>query len=160
MKLKICLWMTALMLVFCVCNVAHAQTMTEDQRQALIIQIKNEIAQLQVQLNNLLAQQQGTDSWCHTFYNNLGTPDSGSSEVFNLHIALQKNGLVYSPDSVNTYSTITTLTYDGFSGIDYVNFNGIYSYVRVFYTPAISPGDSTNDRPAYYGSFDKLLYRS
>jgi hypothetical protein len=64
------------------------------------------------------------------------------------------------PDSVNTYSTITTLTYNGFSGIDYVNFNGIYSYVRVFYTPAISPGDSTNDRPAYYGSFDKLLYRS
>jgi len=64
------------------------------------------------------------------------------------------------PDSTGWYSTITTLTYDGFTGVDYFNFNGIYSYVRVFYTPATKPGDPTNDNPSYYGSLDKILYRS
>lgn len=57
------------------------------------------------------------------------------------------------------YSTIQTLTYNGFTGIDYVNFNGVYTYVRAYYVPATAPGESGNDNPAYYGSFDKILYR-
>lgn len=64
------------------------------------------------------------------------------------------------PDSTNYYYTIATLSYNNFTGIDYYNFYGIYSYVRVFYTPAIAPGDSTNDRRSFFGSFDRLLYRS
>jgi hypothetical protein len=64
------------------------------------------------------------------------------------------------PDSVVAYSTITTLNYSNYSGIDYLNFNGIYTYIRVIYTPSIKPGDSTNDNPSYYGSLDKVLYRS
>jgi hypothetical protein len=57
------------------------------------------------------------------------------------------------------YSTIQTLTYNGFTGIDYVNFNGVYTHVRAYYVPATAPAESGNDNPAYYGSFDKILYR-
>lgn len=57
------------------------------------------------------------------------------------------------------YSTIQTLVYNSFSGIDYINFNGVYSYVRVYYVPATAPAESGNDNSAYYGSFDKILYR-
>jgi hypothetical protein len=64
------------------------------------------------------------------------------------------------PDSNNYYFTVQTLNYDGFSGIDYVNFNGIYSYVRVQFVPATNPATNSNDDPAYYGSFDQVLYRS
>lgn len=109
MKLKIYLVALVLIFIFGVCNIAAAQVaMTDAQRQALIIQIENDIAALQVQINALLAAQQGTSSWCYTFYNNLGVANSGSTEIFNLHIALQKNGLIYYPDNVNTYATGTT----------------------------------------------------
>jgi hypothetical protein len=57
------------------------------------------------------------------------------------------------------YSLVQTLTYNGFTGIDYVNFNGVYSYVKAYYVPATAPAESGNDNPAYYGSFDKILYR-
>ena len=63
------------------------------------------------------------------------------------------------PSYLDNFSTIETRTYDGFSGIDYINFNGIYSYINVMYIPDRGPTDSTNDNPSYYGSFDKLLYR-
>jgi hypothetical protein len=63
------------------------------------------------------------------------------------------------PSYLDNFSTIETRTYNGFSGIDYINFNGIYSYINVMYVPAKGPGDSVNNNPAYYGSFDKLLYR-
>ena len=64
------------------------------------------------------------------------------------------------PDNTGFYHTIQTLTYNGFDGIDYVNFNGIYSYVRVQFVPATNPVDNSNDDPDYYGSLDKVLYRS
>lgn len=60
----------------------------------------------------------------------------------------------------SNYSTITSRTYTGFTGIDYINFNGVFSFIRVKYIPDQGPGDLTNDNPLYYGSFDKLLYRS
>ncbi len=64
------------------------------------------------------------------------------------------------PDNSGNYTTIETRTYNGTSGIDYVNFNGIYSYIRIMHIPAQGPTDPDNDNPAYYGSFDKALYRS
>lgn len=64
------------------------------------------------------------------------------------------------PDMAVTYSTIQSTTYNGFSGIDYANFNGVYSYVRIQFIPATNPVDQSNDDPAYYGSLDKVLYRS
>jgi hypothetical protein len=67
--------------------------------------------------------------------------------------------LYNSPQSFGRYVTISTLTYDGFTGVDYVNFNGVFSYVRVVYVPA-KDITNNNDNPAYYGSFDKVLYRS
>ena len=69
-------------------------------------------------------------------------------------------GTLYnSPASFNRYVTITTEVYDGFTGIDYFNFNGIFSYVRFTFIPDTAPAESNNDNPNYYGSFDKVLYR-
>lgn len=58
------------------------------------------------------------------------------------------------------YSTLATRTYNGFSGVDYVNFNGVFSFVRIKHIPAKGPTDPDNDNPAFYGSLDKVLYRS
>jgi len=65
-----------------------------------------------------------------------------------------------SPESSGNYSTIQELTYNGFTGIDYLNFNGVYTYIRIVHVPDIAPAESNNDNPDYYGSFDKALYRS
>lgn len=65
-----------------------------------------------------------------------------------------------SPGPDGNYDTIFTKTYDGFSGIDHVNFNGVFSYVRFKHIPKKGPTDPDNDNPAYYGSFDRVLYRS
>jgi hypothetical protein len=64
------------------------------------------------------------------------------------------------PASFGKYATVYERTFDQYTGIDYANFNGVYSYVRVVYIPATKPGDSLNDDPSYYGKFDKALYRS
>lgn len=64
------------------------------------------------------------------------------------------------PGSVpNAYVTVLTKSYTGFSGADYLNFTGIYTYIRIIHIPSKGPLDSVNDNPAYYGSFDKALYR-
>jgi hypothetical protein len=65
-----------------------------------------------------------------------------------------------SPGASGNYATIATKVYNGFTGIDYVNFTGSFTYVRVMYVPATAPGESNNDNPAFYGSLDKVLYRS
>ncbi len=59
-----------------------------------------------------------------------------------------------------SYTTIRTVTYSGLSGVDSINFEGAYTYVRFVFIPAVKPGESTNDDPAYFGSFDKVFYRS
>jgi len=65
-----------------------------------------------------------------------------------------------SPESSGNYSTIQQLTYTGFSGIDYINFNGVYTYVRIIHIPDTAPAESINDNSNFFGSFDKVLYRS
>lgn len=65
-----------------------------------------------------------------------------------------------SPGSSGNYSTIESRTYTGFSGIDPINFNGVYTYIRIVHVPAIAPAESNNDNPSFFGSFDKALYRS
>lgn len=65
-----------------------------------------------------------------------------------------------SPGSSGNYSTVVTKTYNGFSGVDPVNFNGVYTYIRIIHVPATAPAESNNDNPSFFGSFDKALYRS
>jgi len=65
-----------------------------------------------------------------------------------------------SPSSFGRYVTVVSKGYNGFSGIDYVNFNGIFSYIRIMYIPATAPGEIQNNNPSFFGSFDKVLYRS
>jgi hypothetical protein len=65
-----------------------------------------------------------------------------------------------SPNLNGNFKTLITKNYNGFTGIDYANFNGIYSYIRIIFTPAKNPIEPNNDNPAYYGNFDKALYRS
>ena len=63
------------------------------------------------------------------------------------------------PATFKRYSTIATRLYSGFSGVDYVNFNGVFSYIKITYIPATAPAESQNDNPNFFGSFDKALYR-
>jgi hypothetical protein len=65
-----------------------------------------------------------------------------------------------SPGSSGNYSNIVTRTYNGFTGIDPINFNGVYSYIRIVHVPATAPAESNNDNPSFFGSVDKALYRS
>jgi len=65
------------------------------------------------------------------------------------------------PTDDRGYDTIETKLYNGFTGIDYVNFNGVYSYVRIVHIPAAGPPpNASNNTPAFFGSLDKVLYRS
>jgi hypothetical protein len=64
-----------------------------------------------------------------------------------------------SPSRFGRYATIATRTYNGYTGVDYANFNGVYTYVRIMYVPAVAPAESTNNNPTFFGSFDKVLYR-
>jgi hypothetical protein len=64
------------------------------------------------------------------------------------------------PGSGISYAIISSTPYTGFSGIDYQNFNGVYSYIRVRHIPAKAPAGIDNDDPSYYGKVDKILYRS
>jgi hypothetical protein len=64
------------------------------------------------------------------------------------------------PTADNSYYTVKNKSYNGFSGVDYVNFNGIYTYIRVVHIPATAPGEPDNNNPNFFGSFDKILYRS
>lgn len=65
-----------------------------------------------------------------------------------------------SPDSSENFSVISTLTYDGYSGVAYTNFNGVYTYIRVRHVPEKGPTDLDNRNTAYSGTLDKVLYRS
>ena len=64
-----------------------------------------------------------------------------------------------SPGASGNYVTVATKVYNGFTGIDCVNFTGVFTYVRVIHVPATAPAESNNDNPAFYGSLDKVLYR-
>jgi len=61
----------------------------------------------------------------------------------------------------STLATINAKHYNGFTGVDYVNFQGAFTYVRLMFlpdTPVGLPGQ--NDNTEYTGTFDKLVYRS
>lgn len=64
------------------------------------------------------------------------------------------------PTDDRSYSTIKNISYSGYTGVDYANFNGVYSYIRIVYIPAIGPNDPNNNNPEFFGSLDKALYRS
>lgn len=65
-----------------------------------------------------------------------------------------------SPSDNSGYAVINSQVYNQYTGIDYVNFSGVYSYIRIRHIPSQGPGDLDNDNPSYYGSLDKVLYRS
>jgi hypothetical protein len=109
-----------------------------------------------------------TTLWEHTSGNIYAYPEYNSNSALHT-VALYMTdyrGTVYiqgtlynSPQDLGRYVTVATLTYDGFTGIDYSNFNGIFSYIRVMHVPDRDVLND-NDNPEYYGSFDKVLYRS
>lgn len=73
---------------------------------------------------------------------------------------LVQGTLENSPGSGNHYATLITKTYNQFTGIDHINFNGVYTYIKIIHIPNKGPGDIDNLNSAYSGTFDKLLYRS
>ncbi len=64
------------------------------------------------------------------------------------------------PGVGTAWNTEWSKVYSQYSGIEYVNLNGVFSYLRVYFIPAKAPAGLDNDDPSYYGSFDKILYRS
>jgi hypothetical protein len=64
------------------------------------------------------------------------------------------------PGSSENYAVIKTLTYDGYTGVTYTNFNGEFTYIRVRHVPAKGPTDVDNRNTAFSGTVDKILYRS
>lgn len=92
--------------------------MTDSEKQALINQIQQQIAILTQQLQEMLAEQSGTNvqNWCYTFNNNLGFNQSGTEPVAALHIALDKQNISYSPDAINIYATGTESAVKKFQG--------------------------------------------
>jgi hypothetical protein len=65
------------------------------------------------------------------------------------------------PNDLAYYSVITSKFYNGFTGVDCVNVNGIYSYVDIIHIPNIGPMDLDNlNNIEYRGTLDKVLYRS
>ena len=64
------------------------------------------------------------------------------------------------PATFGNYATISDKTYNVFTGIDYINFNGIFAKVRVRYIPAKEPVTQQNNNTSYAGTVDRVLYRS
>ncbi len=93
-------------------------------------------------------------------YNSNSALHTAAAYLTNYKGTIKVEGTLYNtPANFNRYVTIATKSYNGFSGIDYFNFNGIFSYVRFTFIPDVAPGESNNNNPEYYGSFDKVLYR-
>lgn len=65
-----------------------------------------------------------------------------------------------SPVTFGNYAVIGNFYYNNFSGIDYYNFNGVFSKVRVRYIPDKNPITDQNNDTVYAGTVDKVLYRS
>ena len=65
-----------------------------------------------------------------------------------------------SPGAGASWTTEFSKVYNQFTGVDYCNLNGVFSYFRVKFVPGQEPGGVDNDNPSYYGSVDKILYRS
>lgn len=64
------------------------------------------------------------------------------------------------PGSFGHYAIIKDTSYTEFTGIDYYNFNGIFSKIRVRYIPEKEPISQENNDTVYAGTVDKVLYRS
>lgn len=61
--------------------------------------------------------------------------------------------------SITTFADVVSRYYTQFTGIDYFNFQGVFSYTRLRYVPDIGPYPGLNDQTQYTGTVDKLLYR-
>jgi hypothetical protein len=64
------------------------------------------------------------------------------------------------PASFGRYVTIAVREYKKFTGVDYFNFNGVFSFVRLMHVPSKGPTDTDNTNLSYTGTVDKALYRS
>lgn len=86
---------TISVLLFFFTSVSPISAITQAEKDVLIQQIMQQIAALQAQLNQMIAQQQGGQSgnWCYDFNVNLKIGDSGS-EILALNNALSKEGLI------------------------------------------------------------------
>jgi hypothetical protein len=64
------------------------------------------------------------------------------------------------PGFFGNFAILSNKAYSRFTGIDYQNFYGVWSYVRIRYIPDTDPVSGDNRITSYRGFVDKLLYRS
>lgn len=58
------------------------------------------------------------------------------------------------------FGVVATKEYTGETGASYINFSGVYSYIRIRYIPTKGPTSQSNQDTSYSGTLDKILYRS
>lgn len=64
-------------------------------------------------------------------------------------------------NDLNYYAPIDNRQYSNFTGVDYINFYGVVSYINLMHIPAFGPTDLDNrDNVDYRGTLDKILYKS
>jgi hypothetical protein len=64
------------------------------------------------------------------------------------------------PGFASTYATLEQRHYNSFTGIDYFNFQGAFTYVQLEHIPDNPVGyPGLNDQTQYTGTVDKVLYR-
>lgn len=81
---------------------------------------------------------------------------TGFRGIVNFRASLNNN-----PNDLSYYSIVSSRVYNGFTGVDYVNIRGVFSYVDVVYVPDQGPTDLDNlSNTAFRGTLDKVLYRS
>jgi hypothetical protein len=110
--------------------------------------------------DTFLFEYKSGDIYSYPELSNGGSLHTSAIYLTNYRGRLIIQGTLSNQPSNSSYTTIRTITYNGFKGIDAQNFEGAYTYVRFVFIPSIKPGESTNEDPSYYGSFDKILYRS
>jgi len=64
------------------------------------------------------------------------------------------------PGNPSTFANVQSRHYQNFTGIDYFNFQGAFTYVNLLHIPDNPVGyPGLNDQTQYTGTVDKLLYR-
>lgn len=66
------------------------------------------------------------------------------------------------PGTFGDFVTVASTSTNNYTGVSYLNFNGVWSYVRVRHIPTKNPVTQNNDDSeiGYRGNIDKILYRS
>jgi len=143
-------------------GIAGTIQLLNDSRPVLQPSIEVEDFQISYNPDSQLYEYKTRALWAHPEYNSNSALHTAAFYMSGFKgTVLVQATLNNEADDLNKWSTVSTQTYTGFTGVDYINFNGVYSYIQIMVIPDKGPLDIDNrDNQTYRGTFDKLLYRS